>query len=91
MIKIAAITAALLLIALAVAFVLVYKAGKAAGRRELESTTGVRDRLYREMASFITNAVNGTSLDSDYWASLSPKTLKRGEEIISDYRRSIGQ
>jgi hypothetical protein len=91
MIKVAAITAALLLIALAAGFVLAYKAGKAAGRRELERDTGVRDRLYREMARFITDTVNGTSLDSEYWASLSPKSLERGEQIVAQYRRSIGQ
>ncbi len=91
MIKVAAITAALLLIGLAVALVLVYKAGKAAGRRELERDSGVRDRLYRQMASFISDTVNATSLDSDYWASLSPKSLQRGEEIVAQYRRSIGQ
>lgn len=91
MIRVAAVTAAFFIIFLAAAFFLVYRVGKRAGEKAYQVQTGVRQDLYRQMAAFINDAVNGTSLDTDYVTSLSPKNLERGLEILSDYRRSIGR
>jgi hypothetical protein len=83
MIKIAAITAAGLLIAGAIVVLIAYRAGKAAERM---SRPGVEAKLHRDMARFINGAVNGTSLDSDFWSSLSPEALKEAEELLARYR-----
>ena len=88
MVKIAALTAAVLLIAWVASLVLAYKAGKKA--KEL-SQDGVQHAVYRDMARWIGNTVNGTGLDSEYWASLSPKSTQKGEELLARYRKSIGQ
>jgi hypothetical protein len=87
MIKVAALTAAAFLILIAVALVVAYKMGRTAERM---SRGGVQDKLYRDMAAFINTTVNATSLDTDYWVSLSPKKLEQAEELITRYRNSIG-
>jgi hypothetical protein len=88
MIKIAALTAAVFLIAWAVSLVVAYKAGRKA---QGMSDSGVQAKLHRDMVRFIRNAVDGTGLDSDYWASLSPKTLEQGEALIERYRSSTNR
>lgn len=88
MIKVAALTAAAFLIAWAISVVAAYKAGKHA---QQASESGVQDRLHRDMIRFINNAVNGTGLDSELWASLSPQAVKQGEELIERYRHSVGR
>jgi hypothetical protein len=87
MIKIAALTAAVLLLIIAAAVVLAYKAGRTAERM---SRGGVQDKLHRDMAAFINNTVNGTSLDPEFMVSLPPKRLEQAEELITRYRNSIG-
>lgn len=88
MIKIAALTGAALLIVWAITLVVAYKAGKKA--REL-SSEGVQESLYRDMARYINNVVNGTSLDSDFWASLSPTTLEQGEKLIARFKSIVNR
>jgi hypothetical protein len=88
MVKIAAITGAALLILWVVSLVIAYKAGKKA--REL-SSEGVEESLYRDMARYINNVVNGTSLDSDFWASLSPKTLEQGEKLVARFKSIVNR
>lgn len=88
MVKIAAITAAALLIVWAISLVIAFKAGKKA--REL-SSEGVQESLYRDMARYINNVVTGTSLDSEFWASLSPKTLKQGEDLVARFKSVVNR
>jgi hypothetical protein len=83
MIKIAALTAAVFLIAWAITLVIAFKTGR---KVESRSPAAMQFRLYRDMAEFINRAVNGTSLDGDYWSSMSPETLKRAGDLLDRYQ-----
>lgn len=88
MVKIAAITAAALLILWVVTVVVAYKAGRKA--QEL-SSDGIQESLYRDMARYINTVVNGTSLDTEFWASLSPKTLQEGERLVARFKSIVNR
>lgn len=88
MVKIAAITAAALLILWVVTVVVAYKAGRKA--QEL-SSDGIQESLYRDMARYINNVVNGTSLDTEFWASLSPTTLEEGERLVARFKSIVNR
>lgn len=88
MVRIAAITAAALLILWVVTVVVAYKAGRKAQQL---SSDGVQESLYRDMARYINNVVNGTSLDTEFWASLSPRTLQEGEKLVARFKSIVNR
>ena len=88
MFKVAALTAAFLLIAVVASVVIAYKAGRKA---QALSDSGVQAKLHRDMARFIKNTVDGTGLDTEYWASLSPRTLEQGEALLDRYKHSTNR
>lgn len=87
MFKVAAITAAILLLLVAALLVAAFKAGRAAERR---SASGVQYKLHQDMVKFVHNMVGGTSLDTDYWSNMSPKATQEAEQLLQRYRKSIG-
>lgn len=87
MFKVAALTAAAMLVFVVTAIVLAFKAGRAAERA---TRAGQDNQLHRDMARFVNSTLGGTALDTDYWASLSPKKAEEAEGLIRRYKRSIG-